>query len=291
LAGAKKVYALSKTTKYGTIEEINNNVKEYSKNFNIDFSKIEITTKENFNKYNEIDIITNLGHVRPIDELFLSKLNKNAVISYMCETWEHRKDDLDLELCKKYNIKVAGTNEEHELVNCFRETGLIALNMIFDAKISIFDAKILIISRDKFGIEIKKVLSNYSLNISLYNDFEKDIYHYIDNLDLIIVADYLYLDEIIGNNGLIKPKKLTEKSPYVKIIQYSGKNNLQEIKEQKISIFPEIKLQPIRMAKTLADISYKSVIRLHTAGLKVGESLFYSSNLKLNNKIPIKFFA
>ena len=274
LAGAEKVFAFTKTTNFGTIEEIQKKIITYSEKLNIDISKIKITTKDNFFNYNDIDIVTNLGHVRPIDELFLSKLKKNTVISYMSEAWEHRKEDLNLESCRKYNIKVVATNEDHSLVNCFRETGLIALNMIFDAKISIFDANVLIISRDKFGLEIKKTLNNYSKNVILYNNFENNISQYINNLDILIIADYLYLDEIVGNKGLIIPKELKENSPYVKIIQYCGMNNISEIKKERISIFPEIELYPIRMSKTLAEISYKSVIRLHTAGLKVGEDLF-----------------
>jgi len=284
LSGAKKVYALSKTSKYGTFEEIKEQLNRLSLLFEIDTSKIELFEKENFHNFSEIDIVTNLGHVRPIDEDFLRKLNKNAAISYMCEAWEHRQQDLDLELCKKYNIPVFATNEEHPLVNCFRETGLIALQMIFESKISLIDSHVCIISRDKFGKEIFKQVEKFTKNAHLINNFERiDEYKNFKNLDLLIIADYLYEDYIISTNGLVNPGLLKDLFPHVKIIQYCGKNNLEQIIENKIPVFPKAELEAVRMYKTLADISYKALIRLLTAGLKVGEGICRAKKLNLSD--------
>lgn len=285
LSGAKKVFALSKTTKYGTFEDIKEQIKQLSLLFEIDALKIELFEKDNFQKFSEIDIVTNLGHVRPIDEDFLRRLNESAVISYMCEAWEHRPQDLDLELCQKYNIPVFATNEEHLEVNCFRETGLIALQMIFESRISLIDSHVCIISRDKFGKEIFKQIEKFTKNVHVISDFSRiDSNENFKNLDLLIIADYLYEDDIIGTNGLVDPLVLKKSSPYVKIIQYCGKNNLEDIIKSKIPVYPEVELEAVRMYKTLADISYKAFIRLMAAGLKVGEGIYNAKKLKLNHR-------
>ncbi len=292
LANAKKVYALSKDTQYGTFEQVKITVDKIMEQYSIPKEKISVLKREDFKDYAKINIITNLGHVRPLDEKFLSKIPKNAVISYMREVWEYRNDDLDIDLCKKYNIKIAATDEEHPMVNCFRETGLIPLQLAIESKISIFDANILIISRDKFGKHIKQAFLPFTKNILIYSDFSQNITQFLsENLNLIITADFLYPDTIIGNKGLIAPNVIKKYSPYVKIIQCCGKNTLQDILSEKISIYPEIQLEPIRMIRTLADISYKALIRLHAGGLKVGEFLY--KNSKIHNippEVPIKFF-
>lgn len=292
LSGAKKVYALSKTTKYGSFEEIKEQLKQLSLLFEIDTLKIELFEKENFHNFSEIDIVTNLGHVRPINEDLLRKLNKNAVISYMCEAWEHRQQDLDIELCQKYNIPVFATNEDYPKVDCFRGTGLIALQMIFESKISLIDSHVCIISRDKFGKEIYKQVEKFTKNAHLINDFGRiDDCKNFKNLDLLIIADYLYEDYIISTNGLVDPGVLKKLSPYVKIIQYCGKNNLEQIIKNKISVYPKVELEAVRMYKTLADISYKAFIRLMTAGLKVGEGICKAKKLNLSDNAMYDFMV
>ena len=123
MAGAKKIYALSQDTKYGSIAEVCEQIDAIINYFNLDVNAIQIINKTKFSLYDEIDIVTNLGNVRPINEAILSQLKPGAIISYMCEAWEIRNDDIDLDYCKKHNISVFATNEDHPLVNCFRETG------------------------------------------------------------------------------------------------------------------------------------------------------------------------
>jgi len=270
-AGAKKVFAVSKDSIYGKFADIREQTIQLCRYFGYETDRIEIIEKSQFTNYNEIDIVTNLGHVRPINEDFICKLNRKAVISYMCEAWEHRQSDLDLELCSKYNIPVFATNENHPLVNCFRETGLIAVQMILDSHISIIDSKILILSRDNFGKEILKQLSLFSKKVTLFSDWSNIKEINLSSLDIIITADYLFQDTIIGKGALIEPSLIKKEAPNVKIIQFCGKNEMDEILKNNISIYPKIELPPQKMFKTLADISYKSFIRLYVSGLKAAD--------------------
>lgn len=274
MAKAKKVYAISQTTQYGTFVSIKKNTQKVAVKMGLQNSSLEIIHKNKFKDYDKVNIITNLGHVRPIDEKILSLLKKDTVISYMCESWEYRPDDLDLKLCNKYGILVYGINEEYPLVNCFREIGLIALKLIFESKISLLDTQIAIISRDKFGITILKTIRQFNKKAILFNKFDKNLANQLNNLDLLIVADYKYPGTIIGSKGIIRPSILKKQSPNVKIIQVCGNNHLKEIKAKAIPVYPVIELSPIRMSNTFGDISYKSIIRLYTGGFKVGEITF-----------------
>jgi len=274
-AGAKKVYALSSTTKYSQFSDIAKGTYKIAEKLNLLDSRLEIINKKHFEKYDEIDIVTNLGHVRPLDRTVLPKFRKGTIISYMCEAWEYRRADLDLKLCQKYNLKVYGINEEHPLVNCFVETGLIGLKMIFDSKISLLNAKIAIVSRDKFGREILKSIRKFNQKVILIDDLTKNFEKNLKDLDLLLVADVNYPKTIIGDQGIIRPQKLKALSPNVKVLQYCGSNSLADIKKRHIPIYPDIELEPQRMFLTLGDISYRSIVRLYTAGLKVGEIAFH----------------
>jgi hypothetical protein len=273
LSGAEHVYAVSRTTRYGTFEDVSEHTLALARQLNIETTPLTIIEKHQFHQYGEIDLITNLGHVRPLDDGILSQLHQYAVISYMCETWEHRKDDLDLRLCQRYRIPVCGTDEEHPAVNCFRETSVIALKLLIEAKISLFDARIVILSRDKFGRELETLLRHFTSDLVVISDFERDFTHDLPDINVLIVADYLYEGVIIGANGILSPSLLKQYAPYVKIIQYCGHNQIRDIIEAGLAVYPEVELSPNRMVNTLADVSYKATIRLHAAGLKVGEAL------------------
>lgn len=292
LAGAEKVYAITQNSMFGNIEEVKNTIIKWIKYFDINPKIIEIIEKNSFNHYKDVDIVTNTGHVRPIDRNMITKLNKRAVISYMCEAWEYRPGDINIEVCNTMNIPVAGINESHPHVDCFREVGLIALKQLIDAKISIFDKKVVILSRDAFGIQIKKILDSYCCSVLLENDFKNLKIFNMDSVDIIITADYLYPDEIIGDMGLILPKKLKKYFPDVFVIQYCGNNNFNDIVKENLNIYPNSSLPAFKMVETLAAISHKAVIRLHTGGLKVGQILFNAKhkndkNILNNNLLQI----
>ena len=68
----------------------------------------------------QADIITNSGHVRPIDAEMIGWMKPTAVIPLMYEAWEFRDADLDLAACQRRGIVVAGTNERHPAISTCR---------------------------------------------------------------------------------------------------------------------------------------------------------------------------
>ena len=105
------------------------------------------------------DIITNSGHLRPLNSEKLQHCKKGVVIPLMYEAWEWRDADLDIEFCKKNGIVVGATNERHPDVDVFNYLGDMALKMIFDAGLCPYKNSFILLCNNDFGPFIAKVLS------------------------------------------------------------------------------------------------------------------------------------
>ena len=109
IAGAENIYACTKSSRYGSRESIEKNIKmmDTFKRFSDRIKFVESIKEVD---PTDIDVVTNLGHVRPITGSFIKKMKETSVISLMWEPWEFRKD-LDLEVAVNCNMPVIGTNE------------------------------------------------------------------------------------------------------------------------------------------------------------------------------------
>ena len=91
------------------------------------------------------DIVTNSGHMRPLDKKKLMNLKQNTVIPLMYESWEFRKTDIDLAYCKEKSILVAGTNERHPDINIFNYLGPLIAKVLLNSSMEIIENKYLIV--------------------------------------------------------------------------------------------------------------------------------------------------
>lgn len=270
MAGAK-VYAVTMDSQYGKAKDIG----EFTYNF-AEFCGLKKGIDIVFEKKKEIlcqaNIVTNLGFVRPINKRFIEMLNENAVIPYMCEAWEYREGDIDIESCISKNIPVMATNEDAHGLEVFDFTGQLCMKMLFELEIEIYKSKIVIVSNDKFGKVIEKYLKAVGSEVYLIENLTfKTNRKYLENCDALILADYTSDGILIGKNGPISGKELIELSRKISIIQFAGDIDLEELDKFDIPYFPKKRVGNYRMGITLAEIGPKPVIDLHTAGLKVGE--------------------
>lgn len=284
LAKAEKVFAFTRDSVYGKAA----NVKEFTLKFaefcGVD-DKIDVLLEKSPEIINQADIITNLGFVRPIDQDFISAMKDTAVVSLMCEMWEFRKGDVDLEACYKKGVPVMGTNEEHPALKVFNFCGNLCLKLLFELQIEVYNSKIIIVSGDKFGKVIKKTLHANGANPYLVSELRTEPNRqFLADADAVIIADYTNQDTIIGSNGHISPKDLFKFSPSVSVIQFAGKVNIKELQILGIPYFPKQRVGPFKMGITLADLGPKPVIDLHCAGLKVGETMYKAKLMDLSGQ-------
>lgn len=287
MAGAKKVYAITKDSKYATKEDVKKNTMLFAKLCGVKDKICVVFDKHNIR---EADIITNLGFVRPIDKNTIDMIKRDAVIPYMCEAWELRNEDVDIDYCKQKAIKVMGTNENYPGLDVFKFSGPLALKMLFDAGIEIYKSKIVIVSDDNFGKVIYDTLSKISSDVVLISNLNEQNYDLLGNVDAIIIADYTSDKCFIGKNTFgISSEKLKSLSHFVTVIQFAGIVDIDDLIENNINFYPDYKVGSFKMGKTLAYLGSKPIIDLHCAGLKVGEIMHKNDKPYITNELCSKF--
>jgi len=273
LSGAKRVLALTSDSRYASSEVVINQTRALENLCNLE-GGVEIHVERALDLFSQADIVTNLGFVRPIDAPAVEAMKSTAVIPLMCEAWEFREGDVDLDRCRKKGILVMGTNEDYPGLDIFEYSGWLCMKMLFEAQIEIHKSQILLVSSDKFGTVIEKRLAQAGAAVSLIPNLRRVSAREMAAVDVVVVCDYTRRDQIIGPSGDIDATELAQLAPSLTIIQFAGQIDLDGLLETGLFVYPAHRLGPQRMALTLAELSSRPVIELHAAGLKVGELMW-----------------
>jgi hypothetical protein len=121
-------------------------------------SRVEIVRKKSQRAIEKADIVTNSGHVRPIDAQMISWMKPTAVVPLMYEKWEFRDSDVDIAECRRRGIRLTGTNERHPAVDVFSYLGIMAIKLLHDAGVAVYRSRILLLCDNDFGPFIERGL-------------------------------------------------------------------------------------------------------------------------------------
>lgn len=270
LAGAKRVIALTRDSQYGSFELVTQQTRALEELCGLT-KKIDIYTQRKQEAFAEADIITNLGFVRPIDKNVIDVMQSTAVIPLMCEAWEFRPGDLDLEACSAKGVLVLATDEDASEVDVFSYSGWLCQKMIFDAQIEVYKSKYLVVGTDKFSKVIHHHLRKLDLCVTKVEYLNEITPRQLQDIDVLIVADYTREDVIIGCGGDISCEEIAANAPELTIINFAGKCDVDELTRLGLYIYPERNITAHQMGITLAGIGPRPVVELHTAGLKIGQ--------------------
>lgn len=285
LAGAE-VYAFCRSTRYGTTAEVFNTMQQLCNDMGeqLNIHYIEQLTPDIISK---ADIVTNSGHLRPLDKEKLQSMQDGAALPMMYEAWEWREGELDLEYCKSKGIKVAATNERHPEVDVFNYLGDMALKQIFDAGLTPYRNDFVLICNNDFGPFIAKTLvkvcaglgvidkaenrSKYPEGISWLSDFP-DIRsnERFRNCEAVIFTAYPFIDEWIGTDNELKIADIKKAFADPYILRYAGDINEAQLRDAGISFYPE-HVKKGHMGVLPSEVGFDPIIRLQSGGLKVGE--------------------
>lgn len=274
LAGARTVYALTKSSRFGSVEDVRMGTMRMAEPWGVD-DCIEILTRRDDNRVGSADIVTNLGFVRPLNRDFLGRLKKECVIPLMWETWEYRPEDLDLEECRKLGIPVLGTDEHHAWLNTFSYIGYIALKMLMAADLEIFQSTVIVLGRGEFAERTVQTLKACGAVVYFMSSQKKDSGSpgHLAEADALVVVDHESEGEVLGKDGPVSVDILAEVNRGVTVVHLCGRIDKASLIEHGIIVVPENVAPPGYMSAATDYVGPKPLIDLHTAGLKVGEEM------------------
>ena len=301
LAGAK-VFAFSKTTRYGTLEDVFTRTRELADSFRefpLDIQFIEEITA---GIVAQADMITNSGHLRPLNETLLSKAKDELVIPLMYEAWEWRNADMDIQYIRKRGFKIGATNERHPDVDVFNYLGDMALKQIFDAGICAYKNRFILLCNNDFGPFIAKTLSGICEGLAvidkndhrnLYNSEKVDwiggfpdvvIPEKYRNAEAVIFTAYPFDQTWIGEKTSIDVQQILSQLSDPFILRYAGDIDEVYLQKKGLRFFPR-QVQSGHMGILPSAIGFDPIIRLQSGGLKAGEALMSGNYLHKNEPI------
>lgn len=280
-AGANKVICKSKSTQFGSAEEIKKSILNIAEEMKCT-EKIIVTDVLEESEFQCVDIITNSGHLRPITKDQIRWLKNTAVIPLMWEPWEFHNGYLDINACKENDILVMGTNESEPPCDMRNYGAAFGLKLLFETGLEVAGNRVVLLgSTQTLCSPIKEAIINLggdviwfssnSLGDCQYPELRKYLTENAKDIDGILFAEHFYPDELMNHNIGLNFLDLCKLNPNLKIAISCGNVNVNELISSGLHYFPK-KIEPFGyMSYQSYHLGSLPVLDLFAAGLKVGE--------------------
>jgi hypothetical protein len=278
LAGAARVLILGKDSRFGSAAEAVAQTLAIAREWNC-ADGMEILAGKDSVQVSDADIVTNLRALRPLDRAFIQRLKTSAVVPLMFETWEYRHEDLDLEACKERGIAVLGTNERYPGVEVLSYLGPVAVRLVLEAGVEVFRSRIIVLGSGVFAAVASGALRALGAEVDEFPVTEEGAFDHqraarvLRLADVLLVAEHVCRRPLLGRGCRLSATHLAELNPGLIVVHIAGDINQADLTRVRIRVHPETIAPPGYMSVSTAHVGPAPVIRLHTAGLKVGELL------------------
>lgn len=252
MAGAARVLAVARDSRYGSAACARRETEALAAAAGV-AGRIDVLAIKTAPVVRAADIVTNSGHLRPLDAETAGWMRPGAVIPLMYEAWERRAEDIDLEACRARGIPVAGTNERHPAVGVFSYLGMMAVKLLLDAGIAVYGSRILVLSDNAFGPYLTEALQAAGAALAEQGG---------EGLDAVLVA---------GQGADVA--SVAERSPGAVVVQFWGDIDRAALARLGVPCWPVEAPAPGHMGVLPSAVGPEPVIRLQAGGLKVGQML------------------
>lgn len=263
-AAGAEVTAFTRATRHGTVAEVRQQTRLLAEELGVE-RRLEVVDQLTREAVAAADIVTNSGHLRPLDARLLGQLKPGAVVPLMYESWEFRSADLDLEFCRQQGIAVAGTNEQHPNLRVFDYLGMLAVYGLLQCHIPVMFSRLLLISGNAFTPHIHRTLLGCQADLKVFDGSSP-----ADTYDAVIVADTPQDQPIVGHAGAAKYSR-PQIGRFRALVQVWGDVDRTALPD--IACWPPEPPAKGHMGVQLSDLAPEPVVRLQAGGLKVGQVL------------------
>jgi hypothetical protein len=276
LAGANRVFVVGRNSRYGTAQEAVAQTLVIGQQWDC-VGRIEMLPDRESPKISEADIVTNLGALRPLDDAFLARLKSTAVIPLMFETWEYRPEDLDLDGCRRRGISVLGTNERYPGVEVLSYLGPLAVRLVLEVGLEVFRSRIVVLGSGVFADVSAAALRALGADVDALPVSEDGTFddrraiQVLRQADALLVAEHRSRKPLLGASCALDGSRLAGLNAGLAVVHIAGAVDQAGLAAAGIRVHPETVAPPSYMSANTAYVGPAPVIRLHAAGLKVGE--------------------
>jgi hypothetical protein len=267
MANASSVYAMTRATRFGSVDDVIAEATALATLCGVQ-DKIHFVTEKTKDIVLHCDVVTNSGHLRPLDAEFVSWMKPGAVISLMYEAWELRPEDVDLAACKWRGIQVAGVNEINPAVDVFSYLPMLAARQLFECGVPIYGTRILLLCDNRFEPYLRQGLTNMGAEVDSFESFASVPPGY--RYDALLVSMTPRTAPVISR---AEARVLAERWPGIVVAQFFGDIDRTALAEVGVSFRPVAAPPAGHMGVYLTDVGPDAIVRLQTGGLKVGEIL------------------
>jgi len=265
MAGAVQVLALARSSRYGTVEDVARATIDLARTAGV-ADRVKIITEKRPDIIARADIVTNSGHLRPIDAAMVRSMKSTAVIPLMYEAWEFRPDDLDLAACRENWIPVAGTNERHPAIDVFSFLGMMAIRLLHDAGIAVCQSRVILCCDNSFEEFMSSVLRHGGAEVNTVKELADGTV--MTAVDAIIVAVRPRADPFIGEH---QAELIPRQYPSATVAQFLGDIDRAALARHGVTFWPLDSPALGHQGILPSRIGPEPIVRLQCGGLKVGE--------------------
>jgi hypothetical protein len=266
LAGAARVYALTRATPYGSVEDVTVRTRLLARLARV-AGRIEVVTERSPALVAQADILTNSGHVRPIDAELIGWMKPTAVLPLMYEAWELREGEVDLRACRARGIQVAGTNERHPHLDVFGFLGLMGVKLLADAGVSAYGGRILLCCDNPFRPYLEQGLVAAGAEVRAVARLQRAE---PGACDAVLIALRPQTRPVVDARDAAW---LADHMPGAVVAQFWGDLDRAALAAEGIPAWPPDPPAPGHMGMLPSGVGPESIVRLQAGGLKVAEVL------------------
>ena len=265
MAGAGPVLALARPSRYGSVDEVARVTMDLARRAGV-AQRVTVIADQSAERVGQADIITNSGHVRPIDAAMIGAMRPSAVIPLMYEAWELRSVDVDVAACRRRAIAVAGTNERHPAVDVFAFLGRMAAQLLADAGIDVRGSRILVGCDNPFAAPLVEQLGRAGALVACVDRFDDTIERI--PIDVVLVAMQPRTAAAVADR---EAGILARCCPGALVAQFWGDLDRTALARAGLPFWPAVAPRPGHQAILPSSVGPEPVVRLQSGGLKVGQ--------------------
>ena len=212
-------------------------------------------------------VITNLRGARPINGSVLRLASGPTVVCTMSEEWELRLQDVDIASCHRNGTPIVSTDEGHPALRSIELVGLLCLQIAATNCLPLANARIGVLGSGKFAAASAETLRKWNEIFCVTDHGVLEVLlTELDRFDYVVNADHdgAVLDSFTAS--LLVQRAREESVPIICLTGFpEGSDDDQQF------VLPPRRAMPRHMTVALDALGPWPVLRLHAAGLHVGQ--------------------